>query len=126
MKDLGPLHHFLDITVERRPDKLFLHLRTYTLDILKRAVMTDYKPCSTPVDLKAKLAADSGPPVRDPSQFQSITGALQYLTFTRPDIAYVVQQVCLHMHDPRESHLTAMKRILRYLRGTPDYGLLRH
>jgi hypothetical protein len=49
---------------------------------------------------------------------------LQYLTFTRPDIAYVVQQVCLHMHDPRESHLTTMKRILRYLRSTPDYGLL--
>jgi hypothetical protein len=125
MKDLGPLHHFLGITVERRPDKLFLHQRTYTLDILKRAVMTNCKPCSTPVDLKAKLAADSGPPVQDPSQFRSIAGALQYLTFTRPDIAYAVQQVCLHMHDPRESHLTAMKRILRYLRGTPDYGLLR-
>jgi hypothetical protein len=69
MKDLRPLHHFLGITVERRPDKLFLHQRTYTLDILKRAVMTDCKPCSTPVDLKAKLAADSGPPVQDPSQF---------------------------------------------------------
>jgi hypothetical protein len=50
---------------------------------------------------------------------------LQYLTFTRPDIAYAVQQVCLHMHDPRDSHLTAMKRIVRYLRGTPDYRLLR-
>jgi hypothetical protein len=49
---------------------------------------------------------------------------LQYLTFTRPDIAYAMQQVCLHMHDPRESHLTAMKRILRYLRSTSDYGLL--
>jgi hypothetical protein len=125
MKDLGPLHHFLGITVEQRPDKLFLYQRTYTLDILKRAVMTDCKPCLTPVDLKAKLAADSGPPVQDPSQFRSIAGALQYLTFTRPDIAYVVQQICLHMHDPRESHLTAMKRILRYLRGTLDYGLLR-
>jgi hypothetical protein len=125
MKDLGPLHHFLGITIERRPDKLFLHQRTYTLDILYRAVMTDCKPCSTPVDLKAKLAADSGPPVQDPSQFRSIAGALQYLTFTRPDISYAVQQVCLHMHDPRESHLTAMKRILRYLRGTPDYRLLR-
>jgi hypothetical protein len=66
MKDLGPLHHFLSITVERHPDKLFLHQRTYTLDILKRAVMTDCKPSSTPVDLKAKLAADSGPPVQDP------------------------------------------------------------
>jgi hypothetical protein len=69
MKDLGPLHHLLDITVERRPDGLLLHQRSYTLDILKRVVMTDCKPCSTPVDLKAKLAADFGPPVRDPSQF---------------------------------------------------------
>jgi hypothetical protein len=63
MKDLGPLYHFLVITVERRLDKLFLHQRTYMLDILKRAVMTDCKPCSTLVDLKAKLATDSGPPV---------------------------------------------------------------
>jgi hypothetical protein len=91
MKDLGPLHHFLDITVERRPDGLFLHQRTYTLDILKRAVMTDCKPCTTPVDLQVKLTRDSGPPVEDASQFRSIAGALQYLTFTRPDIAYAVQ-----------------------------------
>jgi hypothetical protein len=51
MKDLGPLHHFLGSTVERRPDGLFLHQRTYMLDILKRAVMANCKPCMTPVDL---------------------------------------------------------------------------
>jgi hypothetical protein len=51
MKDLGPLHHFLGITVERRPNGLFHHQRTYTLDILKRAVMADCKPCTTPVNL---------------------------------------------------------------------------
>jgi hypothetical protein len=124
MKDLEPLHHFLGITVERCPDGLFLHQRTYTLDILKRAVMADCKPCTTPVDLQAKLADDSGPPVADASQFQSIAGALQYLTFTRPDIAYAMQQICLHMHDLQEPHLTAMKRILRYICGTPDFGLL--
>jgi hypothetical protein len=124
MKDLGLLHHFLGITVERRPNGLFLHQRTYTLDILKRAVMADCKPCTTSVDLQAKLVGDSGPPVEDASQFRSITGALQYLTFTRSDIAYAVQQIYLHMHDPREPHLTAMKRILRYLQRTPDYGLL--
>jgi hypothetical protein len=67
MKDLGPLHHFLGITVERCPDGLFLHQRTYTLDILKRAVMADCKPCTTPVDLQVKLAGDSGPPVEDAS-----------------------------------------------------------
>jgi hypothetical protein len=124
MKDLRPLHHFLDITVERRPDGLFLHQCTYTLDILKHAVMADCKPCTTPVDLQAKLAGDSGPPVENASQFQSIAEALQYLTFTRLDIAYIVQQICLHMHDPQEPHLTAMKCILRYLHGTPGYSLL--
>ncbi|GJR88047.1 ribonuclease H-like domain-containing protein [Tanacetum coccineum] len=47
----------------------------------------------------------------------------QYLTFTRPDLSYAVQQLCLYMHDPREPHLNAMKRVLRYLRGTTDLGL---
>jgi hypothetical protein len=69
MKDLRPLHHFLSITVERRPDGLFRHQRTYMLDILKRAVIADRKPCTTPVDLQAKLAGDSGPPIEDASQF---------------------------------------------------------
>jgi hypothetical protein len=96
MKDLGSLHHFLGITVERHPDGLFLHQCTYMFDILKRAVMADCKPCTTSVDLQVKMAGDSGPPVEDASQFRSIAGALQYLTFTRPDIAYAVQQICLH------------------------------
>ncbi|XP_021747892.1 uncharacterized protein LOC110713750 [Chenopodium quinoa] len=53
----------------------------------------------------------------------SLAGALQYLTFTRPDIAYAVQQVCLFMHVPRESHYDSLKRILRYVQGTIDHGL---
>jgi hypothetical protein len=70
--------------------------------------------------------ADFGPPVQDASQFRSIAGALQYLTFTRSDIAYAVQRICLHIHDPQEPYLMAMKCILRYLQGMPDYGLLLH
>jgi hypothetical protein len=67
MKNLWPLYHFLGTTVKRRPDGLFLHQRTYTLDFLKRGVMADCKPCMIPVDLQAKLARDSGPPVEDAS-----------------------------------------------------------
>jgi hypothetical protein len=67
MKDLGLLHHFLSITVERRPDGFFLHQRTYMFDILKHAVMADCKPCTIPVDLQAKLARNSSPPVEDAS-----------------------------------------------------------
>jgi hypothetical protein len=125
MKDLGVLHHFLGVTVAHHPARL-LHQRQYTLDILERARMTDCNPCSTPVDTQGKLSEAKGNPVSDPTAYRSLAGALQYLTFTRPDITYAVQQLCLHMHDPREPHLTALKRLLRYLRGTVGYGLLLH
>jgi hypothetical protein len=95
------------------------------IEILERASMSVYKPCTTLVDINPKLSAD-GDPVSDATNFRSLAGALQYLTYTRPDISYAVQQICLHMHDPRKLHLTALKRILRYIRGTLDLGLLVH
>ncbi|GJZ96256.1 ribonuclease H-like domain-containing protein [Tanacetum coccineum] len=76
----------------------------------------------TPVDTEKKLGPE-GSPVTDPTLYRSLAGALQYLTFTRPDLSYAVQQLCLYMHDPREPHLNAMKRVLRYLRGTTNLGL---
>ena len=88
--------------------------------------MTDCKPCSTPVDTQAKLSADLGDPMVDPTAYRSLAGALQYLTFTRLDLTYAVQQVCLHTYDPRESHLAALKCLLRYVRGTVDLGLVLH
>jgi len=126
MKDLGALHHFLGVAVEPHPAGLLLHQRQYTLDILERARMTDCKPCSTPVDTQGKLSETEGTPVTDPTTYRSLVGALQYLTFTQSNITYAVQQICLHMHDPREPHLTALKRILRYLRGTVDFSLQLH
>ena len=90
MKDLGQLHHFLGVTVEPHPSGLLLHQRQYALDILEQAVMTDCKPCSTPVDTQAKLSADLGASVADPTVYRSLAGALQYLTFTRPDLTYAV------------------------------------
>jgi hypothetical protein len=94
------------------------------LDILARVGMSKCKLCTTPVDTNPKLFAEIGPPVQDASDFRSLAGALQYLTFTRPDIAYAVQQVCLRMHEPREPHPAALKRILRYIRLTLHLGLL--
>jgi len=123
MKDLGELHHFLGMQVQRTTDGMVLSQRQYMLDILDRAGMAECKPCATPVDTSPKTSADSGALVADPTDYRSLAGALQYLTFTRPDIAYAVQQVCLHMHDPREPHLAALKRILRYIRGTLHLGL---
>ncbi|GKB98455.1 ribonuclease H-like domain-containing protein, partial [Tanacetum coccineum] len=79
----------------------------------------------TQVDTESKLGSD-GDPVSNPTLYRSLAGALQYLTFTHPDISYAVQQVCLYMHDPREPHFTALKRILRYVRGTVAFGLQLH
>nr|GEW21127.1 ribonuclease H-like domain-containing protein [Tanacetum cinerariifolium] len=73
------------------------------------------------IDTDSKLGPE-GVPVQDPTLYHSLPGGLQYLTFTRPDISYAVQQICLYMHDPREPHLAALKRILCYIRGTLDFG----
>jgi hypothetical protein len=93
MKDLGKLHHFLGMHVQRTASRLFLSQHQYMLDILDRAGMANCKPCSTPVDLNAKLSTNSAP-ISDPMDFHSLARALQHLTFTWPDIAYDVQQVC--------------------------------
>ena len=126
MTDMGHLHYFLGVAVRRNSSRLFLQQQNYAADILHRANMTACNPCITPVDTKSKLAADDGPPAKDPTLYRSLAGALQYLTFTRPDIAFAVQQVCLFMHDPRESHFNALKRILRYIKGTISHGLQIH
>ncbi|XP_071740067.1 uncharacterized mitochondrial protein AtMg00810-like [Rutidosis leptorrhynchoides] len=125
MTDLGPLNYFLGISATHSSSGLFLSQKKYTVDILERADMLQGKPCRTPADTHKKLDS-AGTPVSDPTLYRSLAGALQYLTFTRPDISYAVQQICLYMHDPREPHMNALKRILRYVRGTIDHGLQIH
>ncbi|GJU32762.1 ribonuclease H-like domain-containing protein [Tanacetum coccineum] len=122
MTDLGPLNYFLGISATRTTAGIFLSQTKYATEILERAQMLNCNPCRTPVDTEKKLGPE-GSPVTDPTLYRSLAGALQYLTFTRPDLSYAVQQLCLYMHDPREPHLNAMKRVLRYLRGTTDLGL---
>ncbi|GKB73600.1 ribonuclease H-like domain-containing protein [Tanacetum coccineum] len=97
-------------------------LRKYALQLLEHAHMVNCNPSRTPVDTGSKLGPE-GVPVQDPTLYRSLAGGLQYLTFTRPDLSYAVQQVCLYMHDSREPHFAALKRILRYVRGTVDFGL---
>ncbi|XP_022041719.2 uncharacterized mitochondrial protein AtMg00810-like [Helianthus annuus] len=123
MKDLGPLSYFLGIQVTRNGNDLFLSQQAYAKDIIHRASMDSCKPVATPVDTQSKLSATSGPLHDDPSTYRSLAGALQYLTFTRPDISYAVQQICMHMHAPRLEHWNALKRIIRYIQGKADYGL---
>ncbi|GJS54735.1 ribonuclease H-like domain-containing protein [Tanacetum coccineum] len=122
MTDLGSLNYFLGISMTRNASGMFLSQQKYATEVLDRAGMLNCKPCRTPVNTDSKLSVD-GAPISDFTLYHSLVGAFQYLTFTRPDISYAVQQVCFFMHDPREPHLSALKRILRYVRGTLSYGL---
>nr|GEX37457.1 laccase-17-like [Tanacetum cinerariifolium] len=121
MTDLGALNYFLGISATHHSTGLFLSQKQYTIELLARAHMTNCNPLRTPVDTDSKLGPE-GVPVQDLTLYRSLVGGLQYLTFTRPDISYAVQQICLYMHDPREPYLAALKRILRYIRGTLDFG----
>jgi hypothetical protein len=85
MKDVSPLHHFLGVSVDQRPDDL-LQQHYYGLDTLDCADMTDSKPCATPMDTQAKVSSDAGTPISDPSIYRSLAEALQYPTFTRTNI----------------------------------------
>lgn len=117
------INSFLGVSVKFNDKDIFLNQSQYVDDIIKRAGMADCKPCTAPVDLKSKLSDDDGKQVTNAMEYQSLAWALQYLTFTRPNITYAVQQLCLFMHDPREPHLVALRRVIRYLQGTKHMGL---
>ncbi|GJU16876.1 ribonuclease H-like domain-containing protein [Tanacetum coccineum] len=74
------------------------------------------------IDTESKLGPKDVP-IQDLTLYRSLAGGLQYLTSTRPDLSYAVQQICFYMHDPREPHFACLKRILRYVQGTLYFGL---
>jgi hypothetical protein len=123
VKDLGQLRYFLGIEIARSPKGIVLSQRKYVLDLLSETGMLGCRPASTPIDPNHKLCPESGDPVNK-ERYQRLVGRLIYLCHTRPDISYAVSVVSRYMHDPRSGHLEAVKRILRYLKGSPGKGLM--
>ncbi|GKC78869.1 ribonuclease H-like domain-containing protein [Tanacetum coccineum] len=101
---------------------LLRYMSTFAEEIIECAHMQKCNPGKTPVDIESKFGAN-GDPVSDPMLYRSLASALQYLTFTRPDISYAVQHVFLYMHNPREPHLVALKRISCYVREAEYKGV---
>jgi histone deacetylase 1/2 len=122
LRDLGSAHYFLGIEVTPTNMGLMLTQHKYALDILSHFGMSTYKPVDTPVSA-FKNGLLPSEPFSDSTRFRQIIGALQYLTFIRPDICYAVNKVCQFMHAPTESHWVVVKRILRYVKGTSSFGL---
>jgi hypothetical protein len=123
VKDLGPLSYFLGIQATRQPQALYLTQSKYVTVLLHRTHMDGAKPASTPCTTAGKLSRFDGDPLGDPAEYRHIVGALQYCTLTRPDMAYSVNQLCQFLHSPTTVHMVAAKRVLRYLKGTLNFGL---
>ncbi|KAG8500663.1 hypothetical protein CXB51_002624 [Gossypium anomalum] len=125
LKDMGELHYFLGIEVNRSSSgSLHLSQRKYIRELLTRSSMANAKGVHTPMVSSSVLSKNEGEPLADPTEYRSLAGALQYVVLTRPDVAYAVNRVCQFMHAPTSSHMVALKRILRYLCGTPAHGLV--
>lgn len=92
-------------------------------DLLSRTNMWDAKPVTSPMATSPKLTLKSGIALDDPREYQTVMGSLQYLLFTRPDIAYSVNKLSQFMHKPTDLHWQAAKRVLRYLAGTISHGI---
>ncbi|CAH9142456.1 unnamed protein product [Cuscuta epithymum] len=124
MKDLGILKYFLGIEVARSTDGLFLCQRKYTLDIISEAGLLGAKPVAFPIEQNHGLALSQSALLADPESYRRLVGRLIYLSFTRPDLAYVVHILSQFMQAPRQDHWMAALRVVRYLKGSPGQGIL--
>ncbi|KAK2981078.1 LOW QUALITY PROTEIN: hypothetical protein RJ640_012033 [Escallonia rubra] len=123
MTDIGLMSYYLGIEVKQRDNGIFISQEGYAKEILKKFKMDDANPVSTPVECGVKLSKkDVGEKV-DPTFFKSLVGSLRYLTCTRPDILFGVGLISRYMEAPTVTHMKAAKRILRYLKGTIEFGL---
>ena len=127
MTDLGEAEFFLGILLKRNraERQIVLSQERYTKEVLNKFGMQESKPKGTPMAVGARLVKSTEPenPTRS-RYFRSVLGSLMYLMVsTRPDLAFAVGSLSQFMANPSEEHVVAVKRVLRYLKGTAACGL---
>ncbi|GJV95056.1 putative RNA-directed DNA polymerase [Tanacetum coccineum] len=123
-KDLGPLNYFLGIKIVPHVSGILLSQKKYILELLQSVGLSNCNPVSSPMVTSSSLSLDDSTAFSNPVKYRQVVGSLQYVTLSRPDIAFVVNKVCQFMHAPTENHRSAVKRILHYLHGTVEHGML--
>ena len=126
MTDLDELNYFLGVKVDQINNNVFLSQKAYALRIMEKFGLTEANPVKTPIEPNLKLNdATSDDKLFDAAMYQSAVGCLLYLsTKTRPDISYAVGKAARFCSKPMNQHWLIVKRILRYVKGTIDFGLL--
>eukprot|EP00253_Pinus_taeda_P018028 PITA_18028 len=123
MTNLGYVHYYLGIELTQHPNSIFLSQKKYTRDLLNKFGMTECNPLTTIMEQNLKLTSIEGKKFEDATKYRQLVGSLNYLTTTRPDILFVVGILSRFMQKPCEGHWSAVKRVLRYLKGTQDFGI---
>ena len=117
------LTHFLGLQVDQKHDGLFFSQSKYAKDLVKKFGLEDCKIAKSPMSTSVSLQHDPSEKCVDQTLYRSMIGSLLYLTASRPDISYSVGVCARFQSDPKESHLKAVKRIIKYVLGTIDYGI---
>ncbi|XP_059592560.1 uncharacterized mitochondrial protein AtMg00810-like [Vitis vinifera] len=123
MTNLGRMTFFLGMEVQQKQNEIFICQQKYAKEILKKFKMEECNPSATPVNQSEKFCKEDGSTKADERLYRTIIGCLMYLTTTRLDIMNVVSLLSRYMHCASEIHFQAAKRIVRYVKGTIDYGL---
>ncbi|GKA32000.1 hypothetical protein Tco_0718367 [Tanacetum coccineum] len=123
MSSMGELTFFLGLQVKQKDDGIFISQDKYVADILKKFDFVTVKTASTPIETNKALLKDEEAEDVDVHLYRSMIGSLMYLTASRPDIMFVVCACARFQVTPKVSHLHAVKRIFRYLKGQPKLGL---
>ncbi|GKE58952.1 putative ribonuclease H-like domain-containing protein [Tanacetum coccineum] len=123
MSSMGELTFFLGLQVKQKEDRIFINQDKYVANILRKFSFIDVKTASTPIDTEKPLLKDSDGDDVDVHLYRSMIGSLMYLTSSRLDIMFAVRACARFQVTPKVSHLHAVKRIFRYLKGQPKLGL---
>ena len=123
MSMVGEHTFFLGLQVKQKKECIFVSQEKYARNIVKKFGLDSKKYSSTSMSSSTKLNVDSSGVEVSPTLYRSIIGSLLYHTASRPDIAFSVGICARYQVAPKESHLTVVKQIIRYINGTPDYGL---
>ncbi|KAD4180452.1 hypothetical protein E3N88_29043 [Mikania micrantha] len=123
MSAMSDIKFFLGLQIDQSDDGIFIHQTKYIQDVLKRFSMLDCKPISTPIQPNHGIEPDIKGELIDATLYRGMIGSLMYLTASRPDIVFATSICARYQSKPKVSHLIAVKRILHYLKGTPNTGL---